>query len=351
MKNDTKIIMDINTMEDIKILKNTPSIKYLNLNISSPNIEVIYYLLEHGEKYSYAEKIEDKRGYIYVPYEMFKKSILFILDVINNIPSNLTKIEVARYFYITIGKNIGYDINILPEKNETFNLETNNTLNNIWGSIYNTRGTNYSFAKIYLYLCKLMNIDCKLIYDENLKYYKNLLNINTRNIEVDITKDIPYIQAGFQTRNFTGYDNNLEMDKKIFYIKDNYCEVKLDEIIKQIDYNNPDVFNTILLITGKIIDISKLKPIELGVIYSLIFSKYFPNLKIDINNLYILNDEKKKEHFILISYENKSYSYNYTKNNFIEVSTDEIIKNIEEQKIGIYLNEKIPFLQNKERTI
>lgn len=351
MKNDTKIIMDINTMEDIKILKNTPSIKYLNLNISSPNIEVIYYLLEHGKKYSYAEKIEDKRGYIYVSYEMFEKSILFILDVINNIPSNLTKIEVARYFYITIGKNIGYDINILPEKNETYNLETNNTLNNIWGSIYSAKGTNYSFTKIYLYLCKLMNIDCKLIYDENLKYYKNLLNINTRNIEVDITKDIPYIQAGFQTRNFTGYDNNLEIDKKIFYIKDNYCEVKLNEIIKEIDYNNPNVFNTILLITGKIIDISKLKPIELGIIYNLIFSKYFPNLKIDINNLYILNDEKKKDHFILISYENKSYSYNYAENNFIEVSTDEMLKNIEEQKVGIYLNEKIPFLQNKERNI
>ena len=132
MKNDSKIMMDINNMEDIKILKNTPSIKYINLNITSPNLEVIYYLLENGQNYRYSEKIDGKRGYIYVPYEVFKKSTLFILDVINNLPSELTKIEVARYFYITIGKNIGYDINIQTDKNETFNLEKINTINNIW---------------------------------------------------------------------------------------------------------------------------------------------------------------------------------------------------------------------------
>lgn len=351
MKNGSKIMMDINTMEDIKILKNTPSVKYINLNITSPNLEVIYYLLENGDSYSYAEKIEDKRGYTYVSYEVFKKAENFILDVINNIPPNLNKLEVAKYFYITIGKNIGYDINILPDKNETNNLENLNFLNNIWGSIYSTKGTNYSFTKLYLYLCKLMNIDCQITYLEKFRYYKNLLSINARNIEVDITKDIPYIEAGFRTKGFTGYDDNLEIDKKISYIKDNYCEVKLDEILQKIDYNNPDIFNIILFITGKIIDASKLKPIELGIIYDYIFSKYCPNYNISINNLYIVNNDKKREHFILISYDNKSYSYNYTKNSFVEIDIKEIEKNIENHKMGVYLNEKIPFLINKEKTI
>ena len=338
-------------MEDIKRLKKTPSIKYLNLNITSPNLEVIYYLLENGQNYSYAEKIEDKKGYIYVPYEIFKKSELFIIDVINNIPPNLSKLEVARYFYITIGKNIGYDINILPEKNETFSLESINTINNIWGCIYNTKATNYSFTKLYLYLCKLMNIDCNLTYIKNQKYYKNTLNINNRTIEVDLTKDIPYIQAGFQTKNFPGCDDNLEIDKKISYIKDNYCEVKLNEIFKNLDYNKPDIFNIILLITGKIIDASKLKPIELGIIYDIIFSKYCPTYDITINNLYIKNEQQKREHFILISYNDKSYSYNYSKKSFIEVSKEELTKNIDEHHIGIYLNENIPFIINKKRTI
>ena len=186
MKNDSKIIMDINTMEDIKVLRNTPSVKYLNLNITSPNLEVIYYLLENGKKYSYAEKIDDNRGYIYVPYEIFYKSQMFILDIINNIPTNLTKLEVARYFYITIGKNIGYDINILPEKNEVLNLEIINTINNIWGSIYNKKATNVINNNI-----KNIGItDCEVL---NLDYKKALEYLNNQNKKLDlIFLDPPY---------------------------------------------------------------------------------------------------------------------------------------------------------------
>jgi len=338
-------------MEDIKKLKQSPSIKYINLNITSPDLEVIYYLLEHGHNYLYAEKVDDIRGYIYVPFEIFEKAQNFILDVINNIPPNLTKIEVARYFYITIGKNIGYDINILTDKNETFNLNKINTINNIWGSIYNTKGTNLSFTKLYLYLCKLMRIKCKLNQETNSNNITNILTINNREIEVNITKDIPFIQAGFKTKNFPGYDDNLDIDKKIFYIKDNYCEVKINEILKKIDYNNPDIFNVILLITSKIINACNLKPIELGIIYNLIFSRYCPNYDITINNLYIVGQNNTKEHFILISHNNKSYSYNYSKNNFVEVSIEDIIKNIKEQKIGIYQNETVPFMVNKEKTL
>ena len=351
MNNNSKMIMNINTMEDIKKLKNTPSVKYINLNIASPNLEVIYYLLEHGQKYSYAEIIDDKRGYIYVPFEIFQKAQMFILDVINNIPPNLTKLEIARYFYITIGKNIGYDINIITEKNETFNLEKINTINNLWGSIYHTKGTNISFAKLYLYLCKIMKIDCQLLSIYNNDSYKNVLTINNRTIEVNIKEDIPFIQAGFKTRYFTGYDDNIEIDKKIFYIKDNYCDVKINEILKKIDYNNPEVFDIILLVTGKLLRANELKPIELGIIYNIIFSKYCPNYEISINNLYIVGENNQKEHFILITYNNKSYSYNYIKNSFVEVSKDDIIKNITEQKIGIYLNENIPFITKKEKTI
>lgn len=338
-------------MEDIKILKKTPSIKYINLNITSPNLEVIYYLLENGDNYSYAEKVDDKRGYIYVPFEIFKKAENFILDVINSIPPNLTKLEIARYFYITIGKNIGYDINILTDKNETFNLEKINTINNIWGSIYHTKGTNISFTKLYLYLCKIMKIECKLVSTDKTGYLKNILTINNRNIEVNITEDIPFIQAGFKTKYFTGYDDNLEIDKKISYIKDDYCDVKINEILRKIDYNNPDIFNIILLITGKLISADNLKPIELGIIYNIIFSKYCPNYDISINNLYIVGTHNTKEHFILISYNNKSYSYNYLKNSFVEISHNDIIKNINEQKIGVYSNENIPFIVNKEKTI
>ena len=115
MKDSSQIRMNIKTMEDINKLKEMKQVKYLNLDIMNPNLEVIYYLIDHGQNYSYSERIENQNGYIYVPHEIFKQSELFILDIINSIPTNLNEIEIARYLYITIGKNLGYDINILPE--------------------------------------------------------------------------------------------------------------------------------------------------------------------------------------------------------------------------------------------
>lgn len=338
--------MNITSMEDIKKLKENKSIKYINLDIEAPDLEAIYYLIENGKNYSYAEKIGDKNGYIYVSYDIFKQAQLFILEIINKINVNLSDIEIARYLYITIGKNIGYDINILPDKNETFSLKNISTINNLWGSVYYGKGTNISLTKLYLYLCNLMNIDCQLLVTSKLGYLKNLLTINTRNITVDITQDIPYIQSAFKTRNFIGYNDNINLDRKIGYIKDNYNENKIDASLQNVNFLDDKIVEIILETTSRIIDIKNIKPVELKIIYEEIFSKYCPNIDIEIYNLYISNFPNK-EHFILISNNGKYYSFNYTKNRFVEIEENEIIENIEEKRIGIYLNEKVPFLTPK----
>lgn len=344
MKDSSQIRMNITSMEDIKKLTENKNIKYINIDIINPNLEVIYYLIDHGQNYSYAELIDDKKGYIYVSHDIFKQSELQILDIINSVPIHLNELEIARYLYITIGKNIGYDINILPDKNETFQLQTIHTIHNIWGSLYNTKGTNHSFSKLYLYLCRIMNLDCQLITTSQSGYLKNLLRINNRDIIVDITQDIPFIQAGFKTRNFIGYNDNLALDKKISYLKDNYSEEKIDIALSNLDYTKKDVFKTILLKTQEIIHANNLKPIELGMIYDLIFKKYCPNYNISINNLYIHPIYNSKEHFILINYDQHFFSYNYKRNSFVEIAKEQIIQNLETKKIGIYLNEKIPCL-------
>ena len=343
MKDSKQLRMNITSMDDIKKLQSSQDVKYLNIDIQNPDLEVIYYLIDHGQNYSYSDLIDTKKGYIYVPYDIFKSAMLFILDIINHIPATLTELEIARYLYITIGKNIGYDINILPDKNETFNLKNISIINNIWGSIHQTKGTNISLTKLYLYLCRIMNIDCQLITVGKLGYQKNTLQIDTSNITVDITQDIPYIQAGFKTNNFPGYNDNLEIDKKISYINDKYNELIIEETLKNLDYSKNDIFQTILLKTQQIIKAETIKPIELGLIYDIIFTKYYPNHEININNLYIMNSTTK-EHFILITYNKKYYSYNYSRNSFVEIPKEEIIKNIETKKIGTYLNEKIPYI-------
>ena len=340
-------MIDITTMEDIKKLKNNNDIKYINLDIVNPDLEVIYYLLEHGQKYSYAERLEDNKGYIYVSYELFKQAELFILEVINRISMTLNELEVARYLYITIGKNIGYDINILPDKNETFDLKNISIINNIWGSIYYGKGTNASFSKLYLYLCSFVGINNKITQTSNLGYLKNTITIQNRNIVTDITQDIPFIQANFKTQFFIGANDNLKLDKKIGYIKEDYSENKIEESLRNIDYSDKLIIETILHKTENLLPIKNMKPIELGNIYEIIFTKYCPNYEIKIHNLYI-NNLEKKEHFILIEYENTYYSFNYIKNQFVKVDEKEIIEKLENKEIGIYLNEKIPFLTPKE---
>lgn len=349
MKDSKNIRANITSINDIKKIEEQPNVKYLNIDIMNPDLEVIYYLIDHGQKYSYSELIDDKKGYIYVPHEIFKHSMLFLLNIINHVPTSLTEIEIARYLYITIGKNIGYDINILPDKNEIFTLKNINIINNIWGSINITKATNISFCKLYLYLCRLMNIECKLITTGQIGYQKNMLTIDNTNIIVDITQDIPYIQAGFKTNNFPGYNDDIEIDKKIFYIQDSYSEHLIEKQLKHLDYSKDDIFKDILLNTQYIIKAETMKPIELGIIYDLIFTKYYPNQEISINNLYIQNMEQK-EHFILITHNQKYYSYNYTQNSFVEIPKSEIEKNFAIKKIGTYLNEKVPLIINSQES-
>ena len=59
-------------MEDIKELNKTPSVKYVNIDITNPNLDVIYYLIENGKDYSYSDLLDGQNGYIYVSYEIFK---------------------------------------------------------------------------------------------------------------------------------------------------------------------------------------------------------------------------------------------------------------------------------------
>ena len=64
----------------------------------------------------------------------------------------------------------------------------------------------------------------------------------------------------------------------------------------------------------------------------------------EINNLY-LNDEHKN-HFIIISYNDKHYSYNYKQKNFVIVKDEDIIDNLNLGKIGLYKDEFIPNINN-----
>ena len=338
--NRDSLIFTVKSIDDIEFLKST-KVKYLNVDILNTNNEVIKYLKENGSDYLYAESIDGKNGYIYVDYYTFFIGERLINSIITKIPKNLTKLEQAKYLYISLGQIVGYDINSVYEKNEKINLTEFNTINNIWGAISNYKATNQSYCKLYLYLCSLLDIKCEIITVNKSGYLCNKLLIDDNLFIVDLTKDIPFIEAGFKTRFFSNYNDEIELDKKIGYIKDDYNENKIEKVLqKTLNYDDSFILN-FLLKTQKIVKVEQMKPIELGIIYDFLFQKYCPNLNIFINNLYI-NNLNGKKNFILISCDNTHYSYNYNKQSFITIEEKELIYNIESETIGVYLNENLP---------
>ena len=124
------------------------------------------------------------------------------------------------------------------------------------------------------------------------------------------------------------------------YIIDTSLMLVIDKSLKNIDYTKENCIRDILNKTQNILDIDNIKPVELSIIYEYLFNKYCPNYNVKINNLYLNNQEKN--HFIMISYNNDHYSYNYKEKSFIKVNDNDLIDNLTKGKIGLYLNEFIP---------
>jgi len=338
MKIKHSLVVSVSKKSDLnKITKDT---KYINIDISNVTHEVISYFMEYGSNYLYSEMINGVKGYIYVSHSEFLKAENLIEMIYVNMPNNLTKLETAKYLYISIAKCVSFDINVDTNKNELCNLSLMNSVNNLWGSLSLGRVNDISASKIYYYLCKRLGIDISLVVNEDTKEALNKLEINNQVLIVDLFNDIPYIQVNMQTRHFATYNDELDLDKKIKYIKNKYNDYYIDKLLKDIDYTKDDCVECVLYKTQKLLDIDNIKPVELSIIYEYIFNTYCPNYNIKINNLFLNNEYKK--HFIMISYNNNHYSYNYKKKSFVNVMDTDILDNLNVGKIGLYKNEYIP---------
>ena len=338
MKNKDSLILSISTKEDInKITDNT---KYINIDITNPNHEVITYFKKNGHNYKYADKTNDILGYNYVDYNTFIKAETIIDLIFASMPNDLTKIEISKYLYISAAKYLSYNINIDESKNEIYNLTLMNEANNLWGSLSTGNVTDITASKIYYYLCRRLDIETNIEIDESTKESLTKLIIDNQVLITDLYEDIPFIWANMQTRYFATYNDDANLDKRIKYLKNKYTDYYLDKALKNIDYTNEECVWLILNKTKDILNIETIKPSCLSTIYKYIFNKYCKNYNIKINNLFLNSNFKK--HFILISYNNIHYSYNYKKKEFSIVNNTDIIENINEGKIGLYYGELIP---------
>lgn len=344
MKNIKSLIVSISTIQDLK--KITKDTKYINLDITNPNYDIISYFINKGKAYKYADITNDINGYNYVDYDTFAQSELLIDMIYADMPNNLSPLETAKYLYIAIGKCVSFDINADTKKNELYDLSLITSINNLWGALAIGSVNDISASKIYYYLCRRLGLDISLVANEKNKTALTKLIINNQVLITDLFEDIPFIKANMQTRHFASYNDDINIDKRIKYITDRYNDYYLDKALKNIDYTKEDCIFIFLNKIKNLIDVNRIKSSELSVIYKHLFSIYCTNYNIKINNLF-LNDNLKK-HFLLISYNDNHYSYNYKKKAFVKVIDKDLIDNLNIGKIGLYVDEFIPNINNYE---
>lgn len=332
--NSDSFIVDVNGIKDIdKITKET---KYINISISNVDINVIDYFLLHGHSFSYSDIIDDKNGFLYADYSMFKSGETIITSIIDSMPGNLNKLEMIRYIYISLGKILSSDINVINDKNETISFGNISIVNNLWSSISKGKCTDISISKLFMYLCSRIGIRCELISNSIKGNTANKVYLDDSFLIVDLFNDIYNIQGGFVTKFFDKYNNDKNLDKKISYIKKEYVNFYFDKALEGIDYTEEDVVYKILSLSSDIININRIGTVELSKIYCDIFDKYCPNYDVRISNFFVNGSSGYKEHFIVVSYNDKYYSFNYNKNCFIDMDYFVLSDNLKNNKIGIY---------------
>lgn len=326
-------ISSIKGYSDIdSISKNT---KYINILIDSDNRDIINYFLVNGKDYCYSDIINDKNGYMYTSYDIFKYGEDVITRIINGMPKDLNDIEMVRYLYISLGKLVGFDINLSSDKNEVISFNTISYLNNIWSSLYYKKITNLSLVKLFVYLCSRINVKCDIVSSSISGSFANRVYVGNSFLVVDLFRDLANIKGGFITEYFDKYNSNIDMDKRVLYIRDNYSDYYFDREFSNIKGDN--LLKYILDVSFDILDVSSINSYELFCIYKKIFGKYFSGYDIGISNFYLNNEYK--DHFIVFSYDNMYYSFNYTKGCFVNVDYNYLVNSIKCNKIGLYLNE------------
>ena len=326
---ESNIILNIDNMNSVdKINSDT---KYINININNYDDEIIDYFINNGTDFLYSDTINNINGFIYTPYDIFVSGEKLIKKILDDRIKEFTKIELVRYLYTSLGRivNTSIEDNYLSD------------INNIWTALNKKTINNSSVCKIFSYLLKRVGIENELINKDIKGGLAVKVKIDNKTLILDLYNDIYNIQGGFKTKYFDKYNDDKKMDKKIGYISDEYMNYYIDESLK--DINGDNILEDILFRTGDMFDFNSIGTYELSKIYSDIFDKYARGYDIKISNLFVYDKKMGREHFLVFSYNDNMYSYNYNKKHFIKVNSDILLSNFNNNKIGFYSEEDYIF--------
>lgn len=316
-------------------------VKYVLLDIGKPDFGVIDYFLRYGENYLYSYCYGDSSGYVYVDYETFKKGQESILKIVLGIDSNYSDLYKARYLYTRLGKIVGKNIDCMSPYAVVYQFDKTLECSNIWGAISSTYVNDVSLSKLYLYLCSLVGVTCSLV-ERDGRFFNKII-LGNREVLVDLYQDLYCIQGGLETKWFGDYNHNIEMDRKIGYIRDNYSDFYIQDYIQSHSSLVADeVFlGDFLLYTQKVLGISSFSSFEIFEVYQNLFLRYCSNFNFGVDNLFVKMDDGSREHLVVISGGEECYCYNYVDGSFVLILKEQLDSYFNDGKIGRYNQESI----------
>lgn len=283
-----------------------------------------------------------------------------IESIRQNIPEGLTQLEIARYVYIELGKQRRFDHRYYYGNKETekkiYALSQESRIHP--EKFYNKRTLIcVSLSNIYHSILKEFGIESRVISDDILLdgHVMPVLEIDDEKrgkmrIKADLQRDLEYIQTGMETACFGTSDEFeqefdkideeelKEIDKKIGYIKDEYRDVEINEIKKEIKGKNAHESLRAILQDDRVYSDTNFHGIvERRKYYNYLLKSLlnqFINKKIFMFTCYRetldANGEKQRDYTLCAySYENRQiipYLYSNKEERFVPVTIEKLVE-------------------------
>lgn len=276
--------------------------------------------------------------------------------------NNLSEIEKARYVYIKLGKIKEFNDDFLYgtslSKSEIYNNEKNKQSLLINDLMQSNKLICVGLSKLYKEILNRLKISCELctVGEEDCRHMYNIIKTsNDETYKADLQKDMRYIHIGMSTHYFGQADMEdldiiskkdlKEIDKKIGYIKEDYTDKYIQDLLKQRENETvkqtvtraltDEKFNEIISNLGYVEAISLTRRLLIGYVNYEILP-----INSIINIMHCYDSQKKLTDsqdslciYIKDAYPNEAiFLYKKRARKFVEITQQELIKL---KKLGI----------------
>lgn len=165
-----------------------------------------------------------------------KRNLKKQLDlIINNVPNNLSEIELIRYIYLSLGKILVFNTNYYYNSNSEIQYQMFDKFKNKSIPETNEIICN-SGAELLTYMLKKFNIDAKTYYGIGAPHAETIVHTSDNKMySFNLVGDLSRIQTNRKTRHFAPSQKNSQFSKEFEFVCNRVFDSLSDEELKRID--------------------------------------------------------------------------------------------------------------------